>query len=183
MLKILANQIIISFLILLSFVALYTIKRQIFPGEIVFFEAIISSIFYITALSIFVSYVLDARLKKFFMESILASFLMITLFNSLIPTILDRSVSITILGTLKKSTYPLSELQINESFNQIYVIQEDAVGVRLKEQLATGNIKIDENGNYSLTNRGVLITNILSKTTKILNVNSSFIDQREDRQK
>lgn len=177
MFKTLTNQLIISILILLVYVILYALKRHLFPSEIIFFEGIIFSIFLIILLFIFTYFFLESNLQRYVVESLLASFLLITLFNSLIPTILDRSVSITVLGTLKKSSHPISEIQIDKSFNEIYVIQEDAVAIRLKEQLASGNVRIDESGNYILTKKGIFVSDVLFYTSKFFNVNTAFIDQ------
>lgn len=177
MFKSITNQIITTLLILLVYIILYALKRHLFPSEIVFFESILFSLFLIILLFIFTYFFLESNLKRYIAESLLASFLLISLFNSLIPTILDRSVSITVLGTLKKSSYPISKIQIDNTFNEIYVIQEDAVGIRLKEQLASGNIRIDESGNYILTKKGIFVTDVLFYTSKFFNVNTAFIDQ------
>ena len=115
--------------------------------------------------------------KQNLIPALYPSLLLLILFNSLVPTILDRSVSITVLGTLKESSRPLSEEEIGSTFNQIYVVDQNAVGVRLREQIANGNINKNENETYELTKKGVFTSDMLSITTKIFNVNSAYIDQ------
>ena len=95
----------------------------------------------------------------------------------MVPTILDRSVSITVIGTLKESSHPLSEEEIRYKFNQVYVVDQNAVGVRLREQMANGNINKNENDEYELTKKGVFTSDMLLITTKFFNVNSAYIDQ------
>ena len=175
--KAITSQIFISFFILIIFCFSYALKRQIFPSEIVFYESILFSFFFIVFVAILAKCFFNFEVNGKLIFSFYPSFLLLVLFSSLIPTILDRSVSITVIGTLKESHHPLSEEEIRSRFNQVYVVNQNAVGVRLREQMANGNIFMNQNGEYELTKKGVFTSEILLITTKFFNVNSSYIDQ------
>jgi len=128
-------------------------------------------------LTIFLNWFFNFGARQKLISSLYPSFLLLILFNSLVPTILDRSVSITVIGTLKESSHPLSEEEIRYKFNQVYVVDQNAVGVRLREQMANGNINKNENEEYELTKKGLFTSDMLSITTKFFNVNSAYIDQ------
>ena len=175
--KVIAKQIFISVFILIIFCFSYALKRHIFPSEIVFYESILFSFLFMFFVGILLKYFFNFSEKYKLFSSLYPSFLLLILFNSLVPTILDRSVSITVIGTLKDSHHPLSEEEIRDRFNQVYVVNQNAVGVRLREQMASGNIYMNENEEYELTKKGVFTSDILLITTKFFNVNSSYIDQ------
>jgi predicted transcriptional regulator len=115
--------------------------------------------------------------KKFIETTLYSSFLLIILFNVTIPTILDRSVSVTVIGSLKKSDVPLSLEEIRNNFQEIYVLQQDAVNIRLKEQIANGNIQRNDEGNFYLTKKGELTSQIMLGMSNAFNVNTAYIDQ------
>ena len=175
--KLIAKQIFISVFILIIFCFSYAFKRHIFPSEIVFYESILFSFLFMIFLTIFIKWFFKFGANQKFISSLYPSFLLLILFNSLVPTILDRSVSITVIGTLKESSHPLSEEEIRHKFNQVYVIDQNAVGVRLREQMANGNINKNENEEYDLTRKGDFTSDMLSVTTKFFNVNPAYIDQ------
>ena len=175
--KVIAKQIFISVFILIIFCFSYALKRHIFPSEIVFYESILFSFLFMFFVGILAKYFFNFSEKYKLFFSLYPSFLLLILFNSLVPTILDRSVSITVIGTLKESSYPLSDEEIRYKFNQIYVVDQNAVGVRLREQLASGNIHKNENEEYELTKKGRFTSDMLWLTTKFFNVNSAYIDQ------
>lgn len=175
--KVITRQIFISVFLLIIFCFSYALKRHIFPSEIVFYESILFSFLFMFFVGILAKYFFNFSEKYKLFSSLYPSFLLLILFNSLVPTILDRSVSITVIGTLKESHHPLSEEEIRDRFNQVYVVNQNAVGVRLREQMASGNIYMNENGEYELTKKGVFTSDILLLTTKFFNVNSSYIDQ------
>ena len=175
--KVIAKQILISVFILIIFCFSYAFKRHIFPSEIVFYESILFSFLFMIFLTIFIKWLFSFGASQKIISSLYPSLLLLILFNSLVPTILDRSVSITIIGALKESSHPLSEEEIRHKFNQVYVLDQNAVGVRLREQMANGNINKNENEEYELTKKGVFTSDMLSVTTKFFNVNPAYIDQ------
>ena len=170
------KQIICSIIILFLWSIVYAIKRNIFPNDIVFYESILFSFFFFLILFLFLKS-FEIRFNKIISYSILPSFLLVTLFNAMVPTILDRSVSITVLGTLKKSESSVGIDHINKSFQQIYVINENAVEIRLKEQIANGNVVQNDFDEYALTRKGEFITDVMLYLTNIYNLNNSYVDQ------
>ena len=77
------------------------------------------------------------------------------LFWSLGPTIIDRSLSVNILGTLYLSGKPLNLNDLNWSLQKNYIKGEFQTKKRIKEQLFLGNILQDLNGEYILTKKGI----------------------------
>ena len=77
------------------------------------------------------------------------------LFWSLGPTIIDRSLSVNVLGTLYLSERPLDLNDLNWSLYTNYMNGEFQTKKRIKEQLLIGNIIQDLNGRYLLTKKGL----------------------------
>ena len=86
-------------------------------------------------------------------SSIIISGLISILFWSLFPTIVDRSLSVNVLGTLYKAQNPLNIDQINKSLYENYMDGDYQAKKRVEEQLKIGNI-YEENKNYYLTKKG-----------------------------
>ena len=102
------------------------------------------------------------KIAKFFKISIFELFSSIFiplittfLFWSLGPTIVDRSLSVNILGTLYLSGRPLDFNDLNWSLYKNYMNGEFQTKKRIKEQLFIGNISQDFNGKYVLTKKGI----------------------------
>lgn len=171
-----AKEAICSAVLLIIFCIIFAMKRHLIPADIIFYESFIVAFLYV--LIIF----LLSRLKNIMFgdlikKSLYSSFLLIVLFNATIPTILDRSVSVTVIGSLKKSGTPLTIEQIRADFQQVYVVQQDAVNIRLKEQIASGNIQINDQGKFFLTNKGEVTSDIMMLVSSMFNVNKAYIDQ------
>ena len=77
------------------------------------------------------------------------------LFWSLGPTIIDRSLSVNVLGTLYLSERPLNLNDLNWSLYTNYMNGEFQTKKRIKEQLLIGNIIQDLNGRFLLTKKGI----------------------------
>lgn len=172
----LAKQIICSVILLLIFCILFAIKRNLLPSEIIFYESLQLGIIFILLLSL-VTVFFETKFTKFIKSNLYSSFLLIVLFNAMIPTILDRSVSVTVIGSLKKSDTPLELGEIQSSFNKIYIIEQDAVNIRLKEQIANGNIKKNNEGKFFLTKKGEVTSQIMLGISYVFNVNTAYIEQ------
>ncbi len=158
-------------LILISIIG-YTfimmIKRNIFPSNIVYYEGIIIALAYYTLLFVIFGH-------KFDIEKCVIGFLICFNFWALIPTIIDRSVSITIIGALRES--PKSYIELNENFIEKYVYKNDAVGKRLVEQKSNGNVNTNLKDQYVLTKKGLITAKTIELIGKAFNVNTDFILQ------
>ncbi len=148
---------------LIGYILLMIIKRHAFPSEIVFYEGIIIAFFYYTIL----------YYKYFSIEKCLIGFLICLNFWALIPTIIDRSVSITVLGSLRSG--PKTSNELKNLFIKKYVYENDAVAKRLLEQTSNGNVQIGANDKYILTTKGSFVSKVIEIFAVIFNVDKDFI--------
>lgn len=79
------------------------------------------------------------------------------IFWSLFPTIIDRSISIKILGNLEKENSFISLGEINQNLLDTYINVDYQTRKRLSEQIYLGNI-IEKNKKYKLTSKGKFFT-------------------------
>lgn len=94
----------------------------------------------------------------------------------LIPFNTSRSNSIVILNYLYKNQgVPKSKKDIESTIKYKYFEEYNAVGVRLSEQLASGNVMFT-NGNYLITKKGIAIANLLSEITFFYNERNNLLD-------
>lgn len=169
--KIIFKQIQFSFLFFLFFNLIYIIKRHFFPGKIIFYEA--NFLLLILILIVFV-FTINKKLNA---EYILPAYLSSLLFISLVPTIIDRSVSITVLGSIAKYSQGTTIDSVKSNFNKIYIIKNEAVEKRIIEQLNSNNIYV-KNKNYYLTRKGEIVVFSIKKFTKLYNIDTSYIHQK-----
>lgn len=172
-------QIIYSTTIGLFIAVAFAIVRKINHEGIIFYQGIETGL---VCFSIMTAFVLMSggkiigKYKEAALSSLLPGLLIYMLFISLVPTIIDRSVSITVLGKLAQCGDQGATLEeINKHFLDLYVGDGKAVKVRLKEQLVSGNI-INDNLSYRLTNKGEAIVTILHRIGRIYSINMSYIN-------
>ena len=96
------------------------------------------------------------------------------LFWSLIPTIIDRSLSVNVLGTLYLSGRPLSIEELNWSLYQNYMDGNFQAQKRVEEQLIIGNIKKGMDGQYFLSKKGLRAAKINIFIAKYFGLNQSI---------
>lgn len=169
--KIISYQIFFSSVLLIFFLFFFTIKRQLYPSSIIFYEgAIVGAIF------ILIIAIINQRFMFLKIHTLLPAFLLIILFNSIIPTILDRSVSITVLGTLNACEKNCNIEHLQSEFTRIYLKKNQSVKKRVNEQISSNNVK-ELDGIYSLTIKGEITLKIMSELTDLFNIKRSYIDQ------
>ena len=95
------------------------------------------------------------------------------LFWSLGPTIIDRSLSVNVLGTLYLSEKPLSIDDLNWSLYTNYMNQSFQAQKRVEEQLYLGNIMESSNKKYVLTKKGLRTAKLNLFLTKFFNLDTS----------
>ena len=93
-------------------------------------------------------------------------------FHITIPVILDRSISIQVMGTLTKQ--PMEIKNLNEAFLQGYVDGYSTTCRRLNEQINTGNVVIKD-GVVSLTKKGLAMQKIFNFIAEFLKVEDHYI--------
>lgn len=147
---------------------LYLCKRNFFPGDIIFYEGLLFALS-IGGLLQFTLYIFKVKIP------ILSAVLTFMLFTSLIPTILDRSVSITVLTSVETCITCNIE-EIEESFHEIYIIDNNAVKKRLMEQIYSKNIEMSGE-QYLMTERGKLVYSTLKFLTLLFNINDDYLSR------
>ena len=164
---ILATKYILSLIVsVIVFLFIMIIKRHTFPSTIVYYEGIYIALIYFSILYLSLSNI-------FTIEKCIIGFLICFNFWALVPTIIDRSVSITVLGSLRNQQLDFEE--VNSNFINKYVYKNSAVKKRLVEQVSNGNIILDSNNYYTLTNKGLFTAKTVELMAKIFNVNDDFI--------
>jgi len=158
--------------------ALFGVYRNIFGGAVIFYEGLFSAIaIYFTIISCLFYYKkkIHETIFNASINSVIPAFLFYFLFIALVPTIIDRSVSITVLGKLyKNKNEKLSAKDLQSHFERIYVKNGKAVKIRLNEQIISGNIIKDENG-YQITPRGIKTIQILDLLGRIYNIDLTYL--------
>lgn len=151
-------------LLFIIFLVIMIIKRKFFPSEIIFYEGIYMA---------FIFCVLVFFFKKLNLDKTLVLFLISIYFWSIVPTILDRSVSITVLGSLSSSKQLTIE-ELNTQFIRTYVYDNEAVKKRILEQKFNKNINLIDN-KYFLTKKGDFTKKIIIFTTELFNIPTDYI--------
>jgi hypothetical protein len=141
------------------------IKRYFIPSSLIFYEGIFITL--ILSLIVFFFKILK-------IEFVIIFSLISILFWSLGPTIFDRSVSITVLGRINYEKTGVTIENINSDFVDIYLTKNLAIKKRLNEQMASGNVVVND-GKYILTSKGKNTVIIIKKLTNIFNIDSSYI--------
>lgn len=93
-------------------------------------------------------------------------------FHATVPVILDRSISIQVIGTLKNQPMKIEDL--NEMFLEGYVDGYSTVCRRLNEQVETGNVIIKD-GKASLTNKGFAMQKVFNFIAEFLKIEQHYI--------
>ena len=155
---------LITFILL---ILIYIIKRNFFPSDIIFYEGLVLAL--IAGLMIQLCfYFLSLKIIN------LSGVLLFVIFTSLGPSILYRSVSITVLTSLK-NCQKCDRSTINKHFVEMYLVKNKAIDKRLSEQMASGNVII-KNGNFILTDRGNFVYSIIKFVTKTFNITDTYIN-------
>ena len=146
------------------FLVIFIASRMIFKLEIIFYEGIV----------IILGITLISLLFKYFKHThtYLTFFLFCYAFHITIPSLLDRSISLYILGLLhEEKIATLSELQ--NYYVSGFVYHNEAIEKRLNEQVRSGNINL-ANGNYLLTKKGESLFYINQGLASIFNTNKNY---------
>jgi hypothetical protein len=146
------------------FLVIFIASRIIFKLDIIFYEGIF----------IILCITLVSLLFKFFkhIHTYITFFLFCYAFHITIPSLLDRSISLYILGLLhEEKIVTLPELQ--NYYVSGFVFYNGAIEKRLNEQVRSGNINL-VNGNYSLTKKGERLFYINQGLASIFNTNKNY---------
>lgn len=156
------------------FTALLSTKRHLHPG-ILFFEGIITLLVSTILILVLVIRFEPSTLRKVhgaYMS--LISFLIILVFHTTVITIVDRSISIFILGNVK------NESLLTEKIEQNFIdrFTGDAIRKRISEQIEIGNFELTD-GKPVITNRGSIMFDVFQMISLIYNTDQSILDYRK----
>lgn len=107
-------------------------------------------------------------------SSVLIGLLSSILFWSLGPTIIDRSISVSILDILNQSDIPLDSKTIAEKFSKNYLSNNYQIDKRLDEQIYLSNINKISRDFYSINKKGKKIAKINRFISNLFNLDKSF---------
>jgi hypothetical protein len=142
------------------FLAIFIAIRHIQPTGILFYQGLATGAVITVAQFVFVrsSRIAKAGRAPTPGKDAVITFLLIYAFVFTVPTTVDRSYSVRMIGHLADAPDGLSRAEINQLYTQDFV---DAGGVdkRLTEQSATGTIH-QENGRYMLTKGGAILAKV-----------------------
>ena len=150
-----------------------------------FFDVLFLKYFILLIITTCVIFILLLFLKKLNTFKIISTkdILIISLlaftFNNfiygLIPFNTSRSVSVMIVGYLyNNKDKSVSNEELNEYIYKLYFLKENAVNMRIEEQIKIGNIEKVEN-HFKLTNKGLVIISFMNSITEIFNTKKNYI--------
>jgi hypothetical protein len=148
-----------------AFQILYILKRWLWPGPIVFYEGLLLGIcfFVLGLLGAIVVRKLNGRLASYWIPAAVAAFLFNYAFIITIPSLLERSISITLIGAVAQGgAKGVAFDTINRTFLESYLAGDRQIHKRLTEQVTSDDM-VDHDGSYSLTPKGRFIfeTNVM----------------------
>jgi hypothetical protein len=155
------------------FIALYILKRNLLPSNFIFYEGVLISFIAPFFFIFFKNFLYEIYFKDFLIYFLLSYSFIIT-----IPTLIERSISLILLGALV-NVYPqgLSTSQLNKIFIEKYVNGDYQIRKRIEEQLANGNLKIN-NENYILTAQGYTYGRANRRIATILNLDQKYVNPK-----
>jgi hypothetical protein len=68
----------------------------------------------------------------------------------------------------------VSNEELNEYIYKLYFLKENAVNMRIEEQIKIGNIEKVEN-QFKLTNKGLVIVRFMNSITEMFNTKKNYI--------
>ena len=173
----LLKGLLVAGIFFIIFVATLIIKRKIYPASIVYYEGI-------WIIVIMIALVVGGGLLLTLLTSssrTFASYIILGVFvgaagsyafHITLPTLLDRSISMFILALLDSSDLTMSEVQCN--FIKQFVIKDKAIEKRVGEQVATGNLRV-EDGRLQITDQGRILTSSWSSLADAFSVTKDFV--------
>lgn len=159
-----------------------SIRLGVFDGISVFFYkgivAIIASGLLISVVMIMIK--LFSMRKLITIRDIILLFCVfccvhVVLFTHL-PVTADRSVSVFMLGYMNNKDSGCTKEELENVFIEKYVIEYEAFDKRLFEQIYTGTIKENADGEYVLTDSGKRIISIYEVTADWFSIDNRLID-------
>ena len=92
-----------------------------------------------------------------------------------LPVTADRSISVFMLAYMNRAEGPLSAEQIEDGVVREYVINRDAIGKRLEEQLVTGTLVPSGDG-YVISDEGRALVGAYELLARVFNIETSNLE-------
>ena len=178
----LLKGLLIAVIFFIGFLATLIIKRKIYPAPIIYYEGIWIIVIItvcLVGLGLLLAW-LTSKPKMFASYIVLGIFLGAAgsyAFHITIPTLLDRSISMFILALLDSSNLTMAEIQCN--FVKQFVVKSKAIEKRVKEQVATENIRI-EDGRLQITDQGKVLTSLWLRSADVFSITKDFVEVKPD---
>ncbi|MGI9461041.1 MAG: hypothetical protein ACR2NY_00490 [Alphaproteobacteria bacterium] len=105
-------------------------------------------------------------------------------FHSVVPTIIDRSISVFLLGfthNLEKNNQTANIDNWRQGFDKIYADDYQAIERRLEEQIRSGNVITTSNGTIMLTNKGKQFLIAAAYLNKLLGIDNKHVNPPVDK--
>lgn len=159
---------------------LYATIRQMFPSDIIFYQGLILIALVLFVMTLVWAAALLIRLPTglsgdgWFLATVVAALTMYA-FHITVPSLLDRSISLYILGLTEEGS-AATESEYRDCFSRGFVQKNGAIEKRLAEQKRTGNLTVGSDGRHRLTARGAAIHSLNKLLVGIFNTDSRYVN-------
>ena len=157
--------------LLLIYLVLFVIIRQLYPSDIIFYQGL-----YLIIFIFIIGFLMLLKIFKSIDRALYASiifFLSAYSFHITIPSLLDRSISLFILA-VTDDLNTVASSDYRRYFNSNFIEKNKAIEKRIMEQTNTGNL-ICENDNCSLSDQGRITHQINILLVKIFNTDTRYV--------
>lgn len=168
---------VISFFAL---VVIFIMERRFNPTDIIFYQGLkLVVIFFIGG---FASVFILNRTGAITYEATNNSYLIILLasllfycFHITVPSLLDRSISLYIIGVSEKKT-DSTIYDYRKQFYYGFIVKNQAVEKRLNEQIVTGNIECRRSTGCNLTKKGRIVYKLNNWLVGLFNLDDKYVN-------
>jgi len=166
------KNIFFTFILFVIYLIFYILIRHYQPSEIIFYQGLELIILLIPLFYIILYYTLKNNESS--LNICFTFFLLAYSFHITVPSLLDRSISLYILGLSNVQSYTSME-SYKSAFYNGFIIKNEAIEKRVNEQINSGNLfcKLDQ---CILTPRGKVVHSINSTLVKIFNVDPRYVN-------
>lgn len=154
------------------YVIMLVLIRNLHPDGIVFYQGIAISLIVSLGLC-FIMFLLKIPSTQNVLGSV-GIFFMLYSINITFPALLDRSISYYIIGITAKDGRADVD-RYRTGFYKGFVVNNQAIEKRLKEQIATGNITCND-GECCLTSKGKVLYRVNLFLATLLKLDTRYVD-------
>lgn len=166
------KTLLLSLIFFIIFIILYILIRQFFPSKIIFYQGLI-----LIALLFITSIPIAKKLLIHWQDAIYCSiifFLTAYSFHITIPSLLDRSISLYIIGLTHEHKI-VSVADYQKYFYSGFILNNGAIEKRVNEQIATGNLNCNQSV-CSLSEKGSRTYDVNVFLARLFNVDPRYVD-------